>query len=129
MRSFQSPDTSFLLSTETLASVPELAKLGPLFKSSDKPSDLTESETEYVVQCIKHTFGHHIVFQVSSLASSMYVQYIHVLVYYVYLQHCLFVFSVPNCDVCVCVCVGGWVGVNTSGISTILCTLHMYLTH
>jgi coatomer protein complex subunit gamma len=48
---------------ETLASVPELAKLGPLFKSSDKPSDLTESETEYVVQCIKHTFGHHIVLQ------------------------------------------------------------------
>ena len=48
--------------------MPEIAKLGPLFKSSDKPSDLTESETEYVVQCVKHTFAEHIVFQVSHLS-------------------------------------------------------------
>ena len=48
--------------------MPEIAKLGPLFKSSDKPSDLTESETEYVVQCVKHTFAEHVVFQVSLLS-------------------------------------------------------------
>jgi hypothetical protein len=48
-----------------LANVPAIAalNLGPLFKSS-QPVDLTESETEYVVQCIKHVFGHHVVLQV-----------------------------------------------------------------
>ena len=50
--------------TEQLAAVPELANLGPLFKSS-QPVEITESETEYYVQCIKHTFSHYIVFQVS----------------------------------------------------------------
>jgi coatomer protein complex subunit gamma len=35
---------------------------GTLFKSS-VPIPLTESETEYVVNCIKHTFAKHIVFQ------------------------------------------------------------------
>lgn len=50
--------------SEQLSSVPELAalNLGPLFKSS-KPMELTESETEYVVRCIKHTFPKHIVLQ------------------------------------------------------------------
>eukprot|EP00795_Rhopilema_esculentum_P002377 gene2377-18020_t len=48
---------------EQMASVPELARLGPLFKSSPKPIDLTETETEYYVQCIKHTFQEHVVFQ------------------------------------------------------------------
>lgn len=49
---------------EQLSSVPELAKLnlGPLFKSS-LPIELTESETEFVVRCIKHTFNNHIVLQ------------------------------------------------------------------
>ncbi|XP_076343062.1 coatomer subunit gamma-2-like isoform X2 [Tachypleus tridentatus] len=49
---------------EQLASVAELAAvgLGPLFKSS-QPVELTESETEYVVHCIKHTFPNHIVLQ------------------------------------------------------------------
>ncbi|KAI9102708.1 adaptin N terminal region-domain-containing protein [Phlyctochytrium arcticum] len=42
--------------------VPELAGLGPLFRSS-KAIELTESETEYVVTCIKHVFKEHIVFQ------------------------------------------------------------------
>ena len=50
--------------TEQLAAIPELANLGPLFKSS-QPVEITESETEYYVQCIKHTFSHYIVFQVS----------------------------------------------------------------
>ncbi|KAK6174948.1 hypothetical protein SNE40_013500 [Patella caerulea] len=47
---------------EQLSAVPELANLGPLFRSS-QPVELTESETEYVVQCIKHTFSHYLVFQ------------------------------------------------------------------
>ncbi|GFY78140.1 coatomer subunit gamma-2 [Trichonephila inaurata madagascariensis] len=49
---------------EQLAAVPELAalNLGPLFKSS-LPIELTESETEFVVRCIKHTFSNHIVLQ------------------------------------------------------------------
>lgn len=48
---------------EQLAAIPELASYGPLFKSSTKPIQLTESETEYVVNCIKHTFANHMVFQ------------------------------------------------------------------
>eukprot|EP00118_Oscarella_pearsei_P025200 m.307724 g.307724 ORF g.307724 m.307724 type:complete len:877 (+) comp42710_c0_seq1:41-2671(+) len=48
---------------EQLGSVAEFGHLGPLFKSSAKPAELTESETEYVVQCVKHTFGSHMVFQ------------------------------------------------------------------
>ncbi|XP_033114562.1 coatomer subunit gamma-2-like isoform X2 [Anneissia japonica] len=48
---------------EQLAAIPEFAGLGPLFKSSSSPTELTESETEYVVNCIKHTFAEHIVFQ------------------------------------------------------------------
>lgn len=47
---------------EQLAAISELSGLGPLFKSSQM-IELTESETEYVVRCIKHTFANHIVFQ------------------------------------------------------------------
>lgn len=47
---------------EQLAAIPEFAQLGQPFKSSP-PSQLTELETEYVVQCIKHVFHNHIVFQ------------------------------------------------------------------
>lgn len=39
------------------------SSFGPLFKSSSEPIALTESETEYVVTCIKHTFSRHVVFQ------------------------------------------------------------------
>ncbi|XP_031562648.1 coatomer subunit gamma-2-like [Actinia tenebrosa] len=46
-----------------LAAIPEFAKLGPLFRSSPKPAELTESETEYVVNCIKHVYTDHVVFQ------------------------------------------------------------------
>jgi coatomer subunit gamma len=49
---------------EQLAAIPEFASFGTLFKSSGKPIELTESETEYVVHCIKHTYNEHIVFQV-----------------------------------------------------------------
>lgn len=48
---------------EQLRSIPEFAKLGALFKSSE-PVQLTESETEYVVNCVKHVFPEHVVFQV-----------------------------------------------------------------
>lgn len=48
---------------EQLAAIPEFSDFGPLFKSSNKPIELTESETEYVVHCVKHTFANHIVFQ------------------------------------------------------------------
>lgn len=49
---------------EQLCLIKELAalKLGPILKSS-LPIELTESETEYVVQCIKHVFRRHVVFQ------------------------------------------------------------------
>ena len=47
---------------EQFKSIPQIAALGPLFKSS-APVQLTESETEYVVTCIKHTFTQDIVFQ------------------------------------------------------------------
>ncbi|GAX22656.1 hypothetical protein FisN_17Lh149 [Fistulifera solaris] len=42
--------------------IPELAHLGRAFRSS-LPVPLTESETEYVVQCIKHVFKQYIVLQ------------------------------------------------------------------
>ena len=49
--------------------IPQFSKLGALFRSSPKPVELTESETEYVVNCVKHVFNDHIVFQVSLLSS------------------------------------------------------------
>jgi len=52
------------LITEQLAAVPDFANLGPLFKSSSLPVELTESETEYVVRCVKHTYSRYMVFQV-----------------------------------------------------------------
>jgi len=45
-----------------LASLPQFANVGTLWKSS-KPIELTESETEYVVHCIKHVFPKYIVLQ------------------------------------------------------------------
>ena len=50
------------LYSEHLASIPEFAHLGQLFKSS-APLDLTEPDTEYTVKCTKHTFSNYIVFQ------------------------------------------------------------------
>eukprot|EP00054_Salpingoeca_dolichothecata_P036912 m.9153 g.9153 ORF g.9153 m.9153 type:complete len:869 (-) comp7141_c0_seq1:143-2749(-) len=47
---------------EQLAAIEEFSSFGPLFKSS-RAVDLTERETEYVVQCIKHIFAEHVVFQ------------------------------------------------------------------
>ncbi|KAI0931383.1 hypothetical protein AcW1_001205 [Taiwanofungus camphoratus] len=48
---------------QQLADVPEFASYGPVFNSSVKPAQLTESETEYQVSCVKHIFKEHIVFQ------------------------------------------------------------------
>ncbi|KAI9318020.1 adaptin N terminal region-domain-containing protein [Dichotomocladium elegans] len=48
---------------EELSKIPEFSAYGPLFKSSIKPIELTESETEYCVHCVKHTFANHVVFQ------------------------------------------------------------------
>ena len=47
-----------------LAEVPEFSSYGTVLNSSAKPAQLTESETEYQVSCVKHIFKEHIVFQV-----------------------------------------------------------------
>ncbi len=53
------------LYAKQLAAVPELEPYGAVLRSSTKPVALTESETEYVVGCVKHVFKENIVFQVS----------------------------------------------------------------
>lgn len=47
---------------ERLSHIPGIQRLGPIHRSA-APVQLTENETEYTVQCIKHTFANHIVFQ------------------------------------------------------------------
>lgn len=42
--------------------VPELAALGRVFRST-APAELTESETEYVVSCVKHVLEDHVILQ------------------------------------------------------------------
>lgn len=49
---------------QQLADVPEFASYGPVFNSSTNPAQLTETETEYQVTCVKHIFKEHVVFQV-----------------------------------------------------------------
>lgn len=49
--------------SEKLSNIPGIQHLGPLFRTSDVV-ELTESETEYVVRCIKHCYTNHLVFQV-----------------------------------------------------------------
>ncbi|XP_046742906.1 coatomer subunit gamma [Diprion similis] len=54
---------------EKLAQVPQLALViskSPLFKSSPVV-ELTESETEYNVKCVKHSFSNHLVLQFDCL--------------------------------------------------------------
>lgn len=53
-------------SAERLSQIPGIQRLGPIHKSTT-PVQLTESETEYTVQCIKHIFPHHVVFQFDCL--------------------------------------------------------------
>ncbi|GKV21165.1 hypothetical protein SLEP1_g31170 [Rubroshorea leprosula] len=45
-----------------LSSVPEFSNFGKVFKSS-APVELTEAETEYAVNVVKHIFDRHVVFQ------------------------------------------------------------------
>ncbi|CAL2278686.1 unnamed protein product [Prunus armeniaca] len=45
-----------------LSSIPEFSNFGKLFKSS-APVELTEPETEYAVNVVKHIFDSHVVFQ------------------------------------------------------------------
>ena len=51
---------------QQLAEVPEIALFGQVLGSSSTPAQLTESETEYQVTCVKHIFAENIVFQVCS---------------------------------------------------------------
>lgn len=58
---------------ERLAQIPGIQSLGPLYRSS-APIQLTESETDYTVQLIKHVYSRHIVFQfdcVNTLADQL----------------------------------------------------------
>lgn len=50
--------------SEKLSAIPGIQQLGPLFRTCDTV-ELTESETEYVVRCVKHTYTNHLVLQVS----------------------------------------------------------------
>ncbi|PWA74240.1 coatomer/calthrin adaptor appendage, C-terminal subdomain-containing protein [Artemisia annua] len=45
-----------------LSAIPEFSTFGQLFKSS-APVELTEAETEYAVNVVKHIFDEHVVFQ------------------------------------------------------------------
>lgn len=45
---------------EVLNAVPEIARLGKLFRSCE-PVELTEPELEYVVSCVKHVYPAHVV--------------------------------------------------------------------
>ncbi|KIK70520.1 hypothetical protein GYMLUDRAFT_32551 [Collybiopsis luxurians FD-317 M1] len=48
---------------QQLAEVPEFTSYGPVLNSSATPIQLTDSETEYQVTCVKHIFQEHVVFQ------------------------------------------------------------------
>jgi coatomer protein complex subunit gamma len=48
---------------QQLAEVPEFASYGPVLNSNATPAQLTESETEYQVNCVKHIYKEHVVFQ------------------------------------------------------------------
>ncbi|XP_010467348.1 PREDICTED: coatomer subunit gamma-like [Camelina sativa] len=56
------PVSGFDAYERILSSIPEFATFGKLFKSSS-PVELTEAETEYSVNVVKHIFESHVVFQ------------------------------------------------------------------
>jgi coatomer protein complex subunit gamma len=56
---------SCLTNASRMATIPQMAQYGVPFKSSS-PVMLTESETEYVITCVKHVFPEHLVFQVNT---------------------------------------------------------------
>jgi coatomer protein complex subunit gamma len=49
---------------KAIAEIPEFKDFGSLLKSSLKPVELTEMETEYAVTAVKHVFQGHVVLQV-----------------------------------------------------------------
>lgn len=51
---------------DQLKVIPGIEKLGPIFKTCES-IDLTEPETEYRVQCVKHIFARHLVLQFECL--------------------------------------------------------------
>lgn len=51
---------------DQLKIIPGIEKLGPIFKTCES-IDLTEPETEYRVQCVKHIFARHLVLQFECL--------------------------------------------------------------
>ncbi|XP_067619303.1 coatomer subunit gamma [Eurosta solidaginis] len=53
-------------SSARLSQLPGIHVLGPIHRTA-APIQLTESETEYTVQCIKHIFANHVVFQFDCL--------------------------------------------------------------
>ncbi|OJA20668.1 secretion protein [Rhizopogon vesiculosus] len=48
---------------QQLAEISHFVEYGAILNSSAKPAQLTESETEYQVTCVKHIFKEHMVFQ------------------------------------------------------------------
>jgi coatomer subunit gamma len=53
--------------SKAITEIPEFKDFGSLLKSSMKPIELTEKETEYAVAAVKHIFQEHIVLQVPPL--------------------------------------------------------------
>jgi len=65
MNGFDAPKKKEIVDPASVVyAIPELAGLGRAFRSS-APVMLTESETEYVVQCTKHIYQNHVVLQFS----------------------------------------------------------------
>eukprot|EP00252_Welwitschia_mirabilis_P027999 TRINITY_DN98_c0_g2_i1.p1 TRINITY_DN98_c0_g2~~TRINITY_DN98_c0_g2_i1.p1 ORF type:complete len:890 (+),score=165.23 TRINITY_DN98_c0_g2_i1:103-2772(+) len=64
-----------------LASVPEFSGFGKLFKSSP-PEELTEAETEYAVNVVKHIYSSHVVFQYNctNTVPDLHLENVHVIV-------------------------------------------------
>ncbi|KAJ6838328.1 coatomer subunit gamma-2 [Iris pallida] len=56
------PTSAFDAYEKLLSSIPEFSSFGKLFKSSP-PVELTEAETEYAVNVVKHIYDEHVVFQ------------------------------------------------------------------
>ncbi|CAO1634296.1 unnamed protein product [Sympodiomycopsis kandeliae] len=65
-----------------LSTVSQFSGYGPLLKTSPRPLELTERETEYVVTAVKHVFAEHIVvqFNVSNTMSEAVLENVAVLV-------------------------------------------------
>eukprot|EP00252_Welwitschia_mirabilis_P027997 TRINITY_DN98_c0_g1_i2.p1 TRINITY_DN98_c0_g1~~TRINITY_DN98_c0_g1_i2.p1 ORF type:complete len:566 (+),score=123.93 TRINITY_DN98_c0_g1_i2:133-1830(+) len=64
-----------------LASIPEFSGYGKLFKSSP-PVELTEAETEYAVNVVKHIFSKYVIFQYNctNTVPDLHLENVHVIV-------------------------------------------------